>query len=401
MPIDVKSDSKTVSVRIYETPDKRRPSWTVAFRFQGKRLRKRFASIEAAKAHAKEQANNIAHGKTAAINLSSSELASCARALEISKRVGKPIELIAAEYAEIAELLGKIPPITAAREYQRRNAVGVVKAVGETVLEFLATKKDRQGDYKRLMEGRMKRFAEVFQCSLDGVTAPAVEAWIAGLDVSLRTQRNYMADVRALFRFAIKKRYLPPGFDELESIELPESGPGKIQPYSPEEMRQIFNYAQEHAPKFLPYLPIRAFSGIRYQEMMRLRPEHFHRSGWISMDAEITKTHHRRLVPILPVLKAWLKRYPVKNDLIPSAHGSLAPRLVEVISKAGVTPRRNGLRDSFVSYRMAVIRDAGKVAEETGHSVEVMRRSYREIRMLDGRVITPAEGRKWFNLSPL
>ncbi len=60
----------------------------------------------------------------------------------------------------------------------------------------------------------------------------------------------------------------------------------------------------------------------------------------------------------------------------------------------------NGFRDSFVSYRMAEVMDAGKVAQESGHSIKMLMSSYREIRMLDGRVITPAESARYFALSP-
>ncbi len=399
MPLDVKSDCRSVTVRVYETPRKGYPSWTVAHRFGGQRVRKRFASLDDAKDHAKTIANSIANGRTSALDLSAADLASCARAMELAKSTGKPLELVAAEYARAWAILGDVPVERAAEEYRRNHPAGG-KMVSEILTEFLETKGKCDPDYRRIMAMRLARFAEAFQCTIASVTAAALADWLEKMKGGARTKRNAFADVKALVRFAIRRRYLRADFDELTRVDLPAARPGRIQPYSPEEMRKILNHAQGEAIEFLPYLPVRAFSGVRFKEMGRLRPEHFHRSGWISMDAEITKTHSRRLVPILPVLKRWLARYPVTDKLLPFSVSNMGPRLPELIHAAGVKPRRNGLRDSYVSYRMAALQDAGKVAEETGHSVEVMRRSYREIRMPDGRVITPKEARRWFDLNP-
>jgi len=391
----------SVSVPIYHTPRDGYDGYTVVYRFAGRRHRKLCATLEEAREFAREQARNIAHGRPLQIGLAPHEMASLLRVRELLKGAG-PLELVAANCAEALRILGGRSIITAAREFAQRNPDGSEIKVSTAILEFLKTKGARDRDYYRLMETRLFRFRDAFPCSLGFVTESAVDSWLAGLKVGLRTKRNYMHDVKALYRWAIRRRYLGAGFDEVERVSLPEVGPGKIQPYSPEELEKLLDYAQAMDPKFLPYLPIRAFSGIRFEEMTRLRAEHFHsETGWISMDADITKTHSRRLIPILPVLKKWLKRYPVTGPIVPRENASsISARLTELIAAAGVKTRRNGLRDSFASYRMAVLRDAGKVSEETGHSIEMLRRSYREIRMLDGRVITPEQGAKWFSFGP-
>jgi hypothetical protein len=53
----------------------------------------------------------------------------------------------------------------------------------------------------------------------------------------------------------------------------------------------------------------------------------------------------------------------------------------------------NALRHSFASYRMALISNAAQVAEECGHSVQVMKTHYREL-------VTQGEANAWFAVMP-
>jgi Zn-dependent membrane protease YugP len=53
----------------------------------------------------------------------------------------------------------------------------------------------------------------------------------------------------------------------------------------------------------------------------------------------------------------------------------------------------NALRHSYVSYRLALIANAAQVAEECGHSVQIMKQNYREL-------VTRAEAVKWFAVMP-
>ena len=171
---------------------------------------------------------------------------------------------------------------------------------------------------------------------------------------------------------------------------------------TPEEAATILAHAEARDPRWLPCLPVKFFTGIRDAEIARLRPQHFHHdTGFITCAPEITKTETRRLMPILPNLAAWLRKYPPPEKLNPLENvPSNSSALVKLIRKAGVAPRHNGPRDSYVTFRMAALGDAAKVAEETGHTPAQLRRSYREIALPDGRVITPALAAQYFAISP-
>lgn len=55
--------------------------------------------------------------------------------------------------------------------------------------------------------------------------------------------------------------------------------------------------------------------------------------------------------------------------------------------------KANGLRHSFISYRLADIQDMNRVALEAGNSPKMIFQHYREL-------CTPAEAQTWFALAP-
>lgn len=388
-------DHQNVSIPIYVTPTGPYVAYTVAWHFARRRQRKKFSDLDAAKAFARDRAEEIANGRASQHALTYDQ---------------------AQEYKAAKDILGTGSLIEAARDFVRRHPIAAPSlTIKEVAAQLLAAKRAQKRRrpispaYLANVEQRLGVIGQAFQCRLDQLTADGLQTWIDSLDVTggrpstLRTRNNYLADLRQLVAFAKLKRLLPADFDELDRVVLQRAGPGKIQPYTPEEAETILRHAQRHERRWLPYLPLRFFSGVRASEAGRLRPKHLHRTGWIALDGDITKTESRRLPPILPILKAWLRKYPPVDGRIQplSNYHSASSEMVRVIKASGVTNRHNGLRDSYASYRMAMVLEAGKVAEETGHDIAQLRRSYREIRLPDDRVITPKLAERYFRISPV
>ena len=55
--------------------------------------------------------------------------------------------------------------------------------------------------------------------------------------------------------------------------------------------------------------------------------------------------------------------------------------------------KRNGLRHSFCSYRLAITQDAAKTSLEAGNSPQMIFRHYREL-------TTEEEAKEWFSILP-
>ena len=61
--------------------------------------------------------------------------------------------------------------------------------------------------------------------------------------------------------------------------------------------------------------------------------------------------------------------------------------------QAGIVWKVNGLRHSYISYRLAARPDIGMVALESGNSARVIFQCYREL-------CAPEEASTWFNVVP-
>ena len=100
-------------------------------------------------------------------------------------------------------------------------------------------------------------------------------------------------------------------------------------------------------------------------------------------------------------LRAWLRVCALRDGpVLPWPAHAAAARLVDLVRAAGVRNRHNGLRDACITYRMALLQDAARVADESGNSPAMIARSYREVALSDGRLVTRAVARAWFAVVP-
>jgi hypothetical protein len=123
----------------------------------------------------------------------------------------------------------------------------------------------------------------------------------------------------------------------------------------------------------------------------------------VEIKAAKAKTASRRLVPITPALRAWLEPFRQKEgrvlQRVPDEF-ALAKNFRKAVGeikdkngKALLKIVHNGLRHSFITYRMAIVKNAGEVALEAGNSPRMIFEHYRELATAD-------EAEKWFARRP-
>ncbi len=227
------------------------------------------------------------------------------------------------------------------------------------------------------------------------IQTPDIDAYLGKLKGKARSKNNMRDGITGYFNFAQEKGYLPQGIphaasltpdfrDACQKIESEEQAKELLQPddiYLPEEMSRLQVAAKQFEPAVLPTMEIKAFSGVRTEEMVRLwwvivcEPENL-----IRVPDAIGKVDARR-VPILPNLKNRLAAHPdeIKRNRV-AAHWNLANSLYHawqrVCQKAGVPYRRNAFRNSCFTYRLAIVGDPDKVAEEGGTSAGELKKNY-------------------------
>ncbi len=392
---------------IYKTPSHGCDSFTVAW-FEGAiRKRKAFASLAAAELHASSMVNSLSKGEAEIIQLSGEDRLAFVRAKSALAEFDLSLDSIAFEYRDAKRIAKRASLVDVAQYYAQHKLRDLPnKTVSEVLDEMLKAKRDEglSDLYLRDLKIRGGKFAKDFQCNLASVPMEKIRDWLQAMPVANRTRNNCRLAVQTLFAFAKSRKYLPADWREFDSVPLWKIKSEQVAIFTPEELEQLFSLASNN---LLPFLAIGAFAGLRSAEISRLDWSKVNlETGYITVDASIAKTNSRRLIPIQPNLRAWLKPYAKREGPVVEIIGisSAIYRLIDNTRpndpkhpksklKPAVEWRRNALRHSYCSYRLAQIKNTAEVALEAGNSPQMIFQHYREL-------VTPAAATAWFSIFP-
>jgi len=393
-PITVKRGS--CAAKIYRD---RKPTGTyyrVAYHIGGRRYRLNFTNLGQAKAEAEAQAAKLARGDVDAALLTGKDRLVYGRALEALRETGTPLDAAAYEYGEARKLLGGASLMDAARLYERHHSRNIVtKVVADAVDEMIAAKKAKgvSGVYLADLRYRLGVFKRACHCDVNSLVPGDVERFFAGLrQLAPRGYNNYLRILRTFFGFAQKQRWLSKEADLLAGVEKRNEKPTPVEIYTARELAELFEHA---GTELAPCLALAAFAGLRTQEIMRLEwADVDRRPGFIEVGAHKAKTAARRLVPIADNLAKWLTiAVRTGSHVWPHKKSRLFAALSRTTQAAKIKLKKNALRHSFISYRLAEVQDVNRVALEAGNSPQIIFRYYREL-------ATPEQARTWFAISP-
>ena len=412
-PITVKRGHTIV--KIYRTPSRGCDAYTVSYYLGDKRVRKTFADLGLATTEAETVANKLSTGEVNVLTLTSGDRLSYIRAIEALKPTGVPLEMAAMQFAEAHALLQGGSLVEAARYYVKRNPPQMPKMLVPKVVEEMIAAKTADGVskyYTSDLKWRLGRFAEKFPGSITFVTSAEIGDFLRGLKgepdengkalpVTGRSRNNFRRAIGTLINFAVSRGYLVKGTVEIEDVAQAREENGEIEIFRPEEMAAVLKIADE---RLIPFLAIGAFAGLRHAELQRLDwAEVRMDDGFIEVKANKAKTASRRLVPIQDNLRRWLKPYRKASghicDYVNTSNqiDKLAvvvdAKLKEKDPTAAFTWKRNAMRHSYISYRVADTQNVAQVALEAGNSPQMIFQHYREL-------VRPDSAKAWFSLVP-
>jgi len=433
-PITVSEGSISVKIyptvnRIYrrnlQTGDKElkseHPQFTLAYYSGSHRVKEKFSDEAKAQARARLVVTKLANGETEILKLTGADSADYVKAMERLREVqAKPdLNLAIADYVASVKRLPESVTLRECTDFYLRRQCLPNKTVQEIVDELIESKRQagKSEIYLGDLGSRLNQFAKAFQVRLSTVTGIEIERYIRSLGayfttpgerkyrpLSGRSQNNHRRIIGTLIRFAIHRRYLSKDYkEELEAVEKVNDDNGEIEIFTPDELHSILNAclapvtergALRTRAALVPYVAIGAFAGLRAAELERLDWSEVNIPGrFIEVKASKSKTKVRRLAPITENLAVWLAPYA-------QASGSVAPfanmskQLTMYLAPgAGVTWKHNGLRHSFVSYRLADVKDVARVAEEAGNSPQMAKKHYL-------KVVTEGQAKTWFAIMP-
>lgn len=244
------------------------------------------------------------------------------------------------------------------------------------------------------LRSHLNRISDEVKIPMERVRAVDIDKYLQSpKDWSNRTRNNHRTSIHRLFSWAIEKGYLgaahanPVERATTYKVEAAES-PGI---FTPEQLQKLFNHVET---EWMPYLAVSAFAGVRAAEVSRLSwGDILFDEKVIVLEQRHTKTKRRRVAHMPENLVEWLQSYEGEKTgrLIPAkTSNKLTARLAEA-AKIEWVP--NGLRHSYISYQMALLRDAAKVAEQCGNSPQQVQENYKAN-------ATEREAKKWFAIAP-
>lgn len=367
--------------------------YTVAYYVLGKFVRKVRNSYEDAKKLALSIVEKKAHGRLDDTPLSREQSLVFRRAAETVKPTGRPLDLVAHEYAQAVKLLGEESLVEAVKFYLANRTRAVKSRTVQEVVTELRENKQTNGRSKLYLTDlklRLDRFATSFKCPIHTVEPAEIQRFLNNLKVSGRTRNNFRRAIGTLFRFAKVRGYVPAHHTGILEVERAEQQTGEVQVFTPDELTKLLAHAK---PDLVPALAIGALAGLRSEEIKRLDWANvLWEENEIQVPKNIAKTRITRLVPMCSSLKSWLEPHRQSSGPI-SPYRNLGNQFLKLAPRAKVAWKRNGLRHSFISYRVAHLKIVGEVAEEAGNTPKMINQHYR-------RVVNKAQADSWFGVTP-
>jgi integrase len=370
-------------VKLYKVPYAGKDRWEIRWKWGGKIQRRKRTVRKHALLLKEEIETKLANGRTLANQMSDEDGHEWNYCKALAARFGlTPRQLMDRGAADLDQLNAKVPANT--------------PIVGELVQQFIAAKRAQgiSALYLRDFETRLPRFAQDFKLPIGNIMAQDLQAWLDGLKVGPRTWNNYRSDLAALFTFAVERRHLPPEWSELAQLKPIKIRKTRTLIFTVLEMEDILAAATD---RLLPAIAIGAFAGLRSEEILRLRWENIHwpaadQAGYIRVPKEITKNNRDRDVPLVLNLVDWLNPWVESSGMV-CDYRNLSVGKTNLAARVGTVWKRNGLRHSFISYRLAAIQNDAQVALEAGTSAGMIHSRYKDL-------VRPKDAVKWFEIRP-
>jgi integrase len=393
-PMEVRH-KKLASVTIYQTQNRGAKIYAVAYPLDGKRELKMRREFEDAFSLAQQIALELGDGAPDVLTLSGPARFKYERAVEILSPLGLDLDLAASRFAEASKLAGGPEYLVeAARFYaETQKSAPPIKMVADVVGELIENRRSNGKSELYLRDLRVRleqRFANAFRVPITSISTSDVEKFLADVKGRPRTKKNFLTVIGTLFSFAKSRGYLPDNHPGTSKVQFTAGFVREIQIFTPDEMSRLLAAAK---PALVPALAICAFAGLRSEEVKRLEwSEVKIEENHIEVLRSISKTNRRRLPKIPDNLRLWLLPHrKIDGRVFPFAN--LAIQFAKLSKKCGVPWKKNGLRHSFISYRVAKVESAEKVALEAGNSAAVIHSNYL-------RMVTKAQANQWFAIKP-
>jgi|APGre2960657444_1045066.scaffolds.fasta_scaffold45788_2 integrase len=391
-PIEIRK--KSALVKIVYTPRHGKPWFTVVHHDAGgQRQRKVLRQLDDAREFAEATATALSNGALSVLPLSGAARYAYERATGLLQSVGVPLDVAVIQFVEATKALQGGTLTEAVQFFIKHDQRKLpVKTVAEVVAELL---EDRRANgvsklHLRDLRIRLGHFSKAFSCPIASVTPKEIGDFLNSMKVAARTRHNHRTTIATLLSFGKSQGYLPADHPGVAKSLKSATTVGNVEIFTCKEMAALLNAAEAEV---IPALAIGAFAGVRSEELRRMDWDAVKLDrGFIEIKASNAKLKTRRLIIICPALRHWLLPHVQPSGPV-FKFQNLTNQFQKTATRAGIQWKKNGLRHSWVSRRVALIKNIAEVALEAGNSPQVIRTNYLE-------VTTEEEAKAWFAIVP-
>jgi integrase len=379
------------TVKFYRSVNRGKAMYQLAYYAGGRRVQKNFADKSEAKRVAKQILGNLSNDADAIEAMATPELESLVAARRVLAP-GYALHVAVEEHAQAVGRLGKATLREAVEFFLRHNRADVPRLTLAEAGEQFAKSREQAGLSSHYISQCRKTIADLAKAfpglALPDLKTAELDAWLGGLPFAPKTKNGMRIILVACGNWAEGRGYLVKGSSPFPALVRYKETKSAVSLFTPGQIASLLAKADD---TLRPFLAIGAFAGLRMAELQRLDWSEIDlERGFITVAASKAKTRQRRLVPISDNLKAWLT--PCKQTIGPVCVHQRAQIAASRLCD-GFEWQDNGLRHSYISYRLAVLHDTARVALEAGNSPEVIFAHYREL-------VTPETAKAWFSVMP-
>lgn len=277
--------------------------------------------------------------------------------------------------------------------FRNGAAAGVeeVKPLSEAITELIKAKTsaNRRPAYVDSLEQYLTRWAKGQEAkSISTVTLSELDDFINGLP-SLSSRATAINRLSTLFSFAVRRGWRLD--NPCERVERPHVENGTPSILTVAEAKRILQFTRKKMPRFLPWLTLAMFAGVRPEECDKLTFDAIDLDrGILTIGPQVAKVRNKRIVHLKPAAIAWLKK---GGDLpLPRVTRRRCVRKLRELLKWPAW-KKDVLRHTAASYWLASNPDAGKIAMELGNSVSILLKHYRDL-------VSDEDAKAFWNLTP-
>ena len=379
------------TVKLYRSVNRGKEMYQLAFYQAGRRVQKNFSDKAEAKRVAKQILGELTNDAVAVEAMATPELESLIAAKKVLVG-GYALHVAVEEHAQAVTKLGRASLREAVEFFLRHHRTDVPRLPLSEISELFAKSREQMGlspHYVFLCRKFTRQMAEAFPGScLSDLKTSDLDKWIGGLKLGATTKNDMRRVVGTCGNWAEKQGHLLKGYSPFPGMVRYKETKSDVSIFTPENIASLLKKADASVR---PYLALGAFAGLRTAELQRLDWSEIDLDrGYITVAASKAKTRQRRLVPISDNLKLWLT--PLRKTSGPVCLHVCPQHAAKTLCE-GFSWAKNGLRHSFISYRLAILHDTARVALEAGNSPEVIFGHYREL-------VTPEQAGAWFDVKP-